>query len=349
MSHPGNDNLSVHLNLLCMSFNIRFLSLISTKARKLTLIFTESIPLAYKNFSGLLQIFKNVKGHIKLMNVLKPFRKFPVIKTRTSFIYLFDYTSRNLLRKERLAVLTYHYGFLQKLFPPINLKKIFGDGIECWSEFAGGEKLSIRMVHSRYLEFEGSLSLLFFVNGSCIYTLSFTVIPGSYCSVLDEKVILMSLLQGKIGEMAAISRVTKSLNDLIPSTILMSVIEGIALSVGIKKIIGISVKNQLSTEIITDSHYSNYNAYWTSQGGVVMEDGNYLFPCPLQSKPIELIKAKYRSRTIAKRAKRLEIAAKSFMAMSNYIRKEYVQPVIKNGMSENGVRPAAVEMSSLYG
>src|SRR5450432_767751 len=103
----------------------------------------------------------------------------------------------------------------------------------------------------------------------------------------------------------------------IASTILMSVIEGVALSVGIRKVIGISAKKQLSTEIVSDTHINNYDTYWISRGGMVTGDGNYLFTCPLQNKPIELIKAKYRSRTIAKRAKRAEIAGKTFTALSN--------------------------------
>ena len=118
--------------------------------------FTESLPLAKKNFSGLLKICKHVRSHITLMKVLKPFKKFPLIKSRTSFIYLFDYICRYLSSKEKLAILTYHYNFLQKTFSSSSLKKIFGDGIECWSEAIAGEKYSIKMKHSGYLEFEGS-------------------------------------------------------------------------------------------------------------------------------------------------------------------------------------------------
>jgi len=309
----------------------------------LTHFFSESLPLAKKNFAGLLQVFKYVKEHTRLLKVLKPFRKFPLIKRRTSFIYLFDYLSRNLSTKDRLAILTYHYHFLQQVFSPSEIKNLFGNGIECWSEFAEGEKLSIRMMHSGYLEFEGSLSLFFCVNDKEIYTMSFTVSPGNYLGMLDEKVIFISLLQGKIGEMASISRATKSLNSLIPSTILMSVIEGIAFSVGIKKIIGISAKNQLSTEIISDSHNNNYDAYWISQGGMLTDDSNYLFSCPLQNKSIELIKAKYKSRTIAKRAKRAEIAAITFTALSNHIRKEYTQGLAQ-GMTETVFQKKAVEV-----
>ena len=197
-------------------------------------------PYLLSRLFRLAKIFKYVREHTELIKVLKPFRQYPLIRKRTSLIYLFSYLSDKLSTKNKIQILTTHYLFLQEMFSSSGLKQLFEDGIECWSETINDEKLCIKLTHSSYLEFEGSLSLTLTLNGRWIYKLSFTIAPGIHFNVVEDKIIYISALQGKVGELNAISAVTKSINDLVPSTILMSVLEGIALSTGVKKIIGIN-------------------------------------------------------------------------------------------------------------
>ncbi|MFT3935435.1 MAG: DUF535 family protein [Chitinophagaceae bacterium] len=303
---------------------------------------TETAPFAQKHFFRVLQMAKHIRQHMALVKVLEPMKELPLISKRTSFIYMLHYVSRNMNIKTKLNVLTHHYQFLQEIFPKTSIEKLFDKGIECWSTQSEGDKLSVRLAHSGYLEFEGSLSLFFYVNDKPISTMSFTFAPGHSLGMPDDKVIFVSLLQGKVGEWESISKATKMMNDLIPSTILMSVVEGIALALGIKNIVGICAKHQLSKETVTDAHANNYDNYWISQGGIQTEEGNFQFSCPLPNKPIEQVKAKYRGRTLTKRAKRAEVANET---TANFLAATY-HPYTRRLITPT-LRPAYLQKESI--
>jgi uncharacterized protein VirK/YbjX len=271
------------------------------------------------NYFKNLKIVPHLKKHRELKEILKPISKYPVIKI-TNRIYAFSYLSKKLSTEGKLEILSHHYRYLQQIFPFSNLEQLFKDGLVCWSENINEDSFAIKLVHN-YLEFEGSLSLDFYMNGILIYKLAFSIANGENLNVNEQRVIYVTLLQGTINQISSITTATKSLQNIIPSTILMCVLEGICACLGIKAIVGVCSRNQLCYKNeIASNHYNNYDAFWDSQGAIEMYDGDYLMPCPLQLKPINLIKAKYRSRTLAKRAKRSEIIEKAFKSFACYLK-----------------------------
>ena len=271
------------------------------------------------NYFKNLKIVPYLKKHRELKEILKPISKYPVIKI-TNRIYAFSYLSKKLSTEGKLEILSHHYQFIQDVLGFANVEQLFNDGLVCWSEIINGDLFEIKLVHN-YLEFEGSLSLDFYMNGLLIYKLAFSISDGENLNVNEQRVIYVTLLQGTIGQISSITIATKSLQNIIPSTILMCVLEGICLCLGIKAIVGICSVNQLCYKNeIASNHYNNYDAFWNSHGAIKMYDGDYFMPCPLQQKPINLIKAKYRSRTLTKRAKRSEIIHNTFKRFGSYLK-----------------------------
>lgn len=140
--------------------------------------------------------YSNCKQHLDLVKVLKPYKRANLISLRTYAIYLFSYISKSLKVDEKLKILTYHYSFLRSIFPTNKLKELFKNGIELYKERSDNDEFSVTLTSSGLLEFEGSLSLFFTVNGTKVFTLSFSFAPGSVYGVKDKTIVYVSCLQG---------------------------------------------------------------------------------------------------------------------------------------------------------
>ena len=82
----------------------------------------------------------------------------------------------------------------------------------------------------------------------------------------------------------------------------MAATAGLASALGIVMIAGVDVENNLSHEqLVGLSTTSNYVDFWQKFHGVRNEGGHYLLSLPLAEKPISLIKANHRGRTLLKR------------------------------------------------
>jgi uncharacterized protein VirK/YbjX len=267
-----------------------------------------------------LRILFFLKGHSKLARALKPFSVSGFITAKINYIYLFKYLSYSLSTKSKLRMLTNHYEYFKNNFPYHALLAIFKDGLRCWSEVRDSNLFEIRLISTTPYENEGSLSFVFNMNGETIYRLAFTFSPGREFGLLDEQVIYVTRIQGVKGSLDDISQASKFFNDNTPPTLLVSALEGMALSLGIKNIVGISLQNQISY-LVSDkySFQKNYDEFWRTYESIKISDSDYLLSLPLQHKGLGLIKSKHRNRTINKRKVRQEISRKMYGYFTNNI------------------------------
>ncbi len=264
-------------------------------------------------YSRGLKIFFYLTGHIKLSKILKPFHTSGFISPKIFYIYLFKYLSNRLSTKDKLDILTNHYAFFKKNFPYHILKSIFSGGLKCWSEVKGKDVFEMRLQTTTPYENEGSLSMLFNMNGVTLYRIAFTFSSGESFGVLDNQIIYITRIQGMKGGLDEISKSSKYFSDITPPVLLVSAIEGLALSLGIKTVIGISLENQLSYLVSDEySFQKNYNEFWKTYESVKIYSGDYLLPLPLQHKGIALIKSKHRSRALNKRKVRQDVSRKVY-------------------------------------
>nr|WP_255487031.1 DUF535 family protein [Mucilaginibacter sp. SP1R1] len=253
-------------------------------------------------FSG--SAYVNINQQLKVIDVLKPFIQDKYIHYRIYVIYLFSYLSRAFDTDTKRQILINHYQLLQDRFPPAQLNKLFKSGIVCYSDNCGSNHYELILASSATLEFEGSLSLFFTMNEIKISTLSFTIAPGKLFGLADDHVIYISRLQRAGNHNQNIHTAIKYFNDIIPSVILMKVLEAVAAALHIHTCIGISSDNQLSTymEPEAEKFYSIYDQFWINNGAT-LKNGNYIIPLPIAQKPLELIKQTHRNRAIKKRNK----------------------------------------------
>ena len=267
-----------------------------------------------------LKIFFFLRSHLRLSKALKPFNTSGFITAKIYYIYLFKYLSYSFSTKNKISILTNHYEYFKKNFPYHSLRHIFKDGLKCWSEIKDSNVFEIRLISTTPYENEGSLSFVFNMNGETIYRLAFTFSPGSQFGLLDEQVIYVTRIQGVKGSLDDISKSSRFFNDNTPPTLLVSALEGMALSLGIKTIVGISLQNQISY-LVSDkySFQKNYDEFWKTYESIKISDGDFLLMLPLQHKGLALIKSKHRSRTINKRKVRQDISRKLYAYFNSNI------------------------------
>ena len=270
-------------------------------------------------------------GHIRLNKALKPFSSLGFIANRTYYIYLSKYLSCSLSTENRLEILTNHYKYFKNNFPYHALRLIFRDGLKCWSEIRDSNVYEIRLISAFPYETEGPLSLVFNVNGDTIYTVSFTFSQGRYFGLIDDQILYVSRIQGAKESLDVIAKSSRVFNDNAPTVLLISALEGVALSLGIKTIVGVSLQNQIGYAVVGQNGFQkNYDEFWKTHESTKISSGDFLLPLPLQHKGLALIKSKHRSRTINKRKIRQEISRKTYAFFMNNIfsgKKVHISPL----------------------
>jgi len=240
--------------------------------------------------------------------VLKPLKKKRLISYRSYFIYLYSYISRSFGIPDKASILINHYNYLQKKFSGANLEKLFAEGIECLHERAGDDVYTITFSSSSLLEFEGSMLLNFKLNGISLSTLSFTFVPGKLFNIDEEDIIYISGLQRDGNQLDNCYRAKKYFKNTSLSVMLMTALEGIAISLNIKTCIGISSRNQLSlnNEQEYTKFYSVYDQFWLNNDGVLVGE-DYVFKIPIPQKDVQPIPKNQKEIVLKKRLKLEEI------------------------------------------
>ena len=106
------------------------------------------------------------------------------------FKYLTEYLKTGLSRKERASILVHHYTVLGDRAEEQFFKTIVGRGVRVWEESFEDQMYSIVLTFPRETHDEGDLALVFHAGTTGLYTLSFTLGPGSIAMELNlERIV----------------------------------------------------------------------------------------------------------------------------------------------------------------
>lgn len=263
--------------------------------------FCKSLYINLKRLFFYLQNFEkfNQLGHLVNQFPLSESHKFKIKLSPLS-----KYLSRVFPLESVLLILFENYTFVKQQFSSSIIEKIFYDGLECWRY----DIYSIRFIKTKEDDYEGSFALIFNVNEKKIYTLAFSfaksvIIPGQW-------VIYIARKQGERGMLPEFKKTTKAFNDNKIVTLVLAAVEGLALALDIRQIIGVGTVNQLSNCKIEmrETFIHSYDDYWETQESIKLENGDYLLPVPMLFKSIDIISAHHKKRTLIKRQRRLEVS-----------------------------------------
>jgi uncharacterized protein VirK/YbjX len=225
------------------------------------------------------------------------------LQPRFPFKYLNNrYLARRLTTSERALALTHHYRYLDAKASDCFLRETLHDGITVYRIVVRNTVYTIVMVLSGPITDEGELSLELRLDGTTIFHLSFTIVPGTVIDIDAEDAVLITRIQGVRGLFKQIQMATKDLHEISPPALLFSAIHGTALAFNIGYIAGVAGVNQPAySESDASEFTSAYDDFFISLGGIGNANGFFCFRVPLREKPLALVKRDHRSRTRRKR------------------------------------------------
>ena len=145
---------------------------------------------------------------------------------------------------------------------------------------------------------QGELSLRLRANNADIYELCFVIAPAHLLGVDSDQVIFVTGLQGTKGCADLIKLATRSIGDVGPRLVLFAALQGIAMTLNIGHIVGISSAEQVSAAIKppNSNFVSIYDDFWASIHAKRLASGCFQLAVPVPRKPLLLIRRNHRLR-----------------------------------------------------
>ena len=248
-----------------------------------------------------------IVGALATPKLLKLLLKEPIVFVKFSWpIY-----ARQFSTNQRADLLSGHYRFLVDTLRAPFLDSVIEEGVAIWRFEAGPTQIEIRLIVSYPATLgEGELDLVFRINSMDVYVLSFVIVPQRLPGTDVANLVFVSRLQGTKGRADAIRLATKSMGDVSPPLILMAAVQGMALGLGVKYVVGIDARAQIENKRwpLSPDLLSAYDEFWNSIEGVRSPAGFFEFPVPLPEKPLAMIKQNHRPRVRSRRAFRRRVS-----------------------------------------
>lgn len=233
------------------------------------------------------------------------------LQPRIVYRYSTDYLFLGNPWDARRDMLVHHYEHLNRWHDPLFCGQVFRQGCELWAHEIEGQAFSIHLLGpcmvSRHRE--GELTLAFRMNGHVLFRLAFSVCPSALFGLpqsqprgSDESLLYIGQVQGVSDRYEDIRAATRACHDVAPADLLMSALAGVAECWGIHLALGVPQSRQLTRAKPRFSPGFDYDAFWQRHAQPQPGLSHAWIALPQKDKPIELVAAKHRGRTLRKRA-----------------------------------------------
>ncbi|MDB5989004.1 MAG: hypothetical protein JWQ10_407 [Herbaspirillum sp.] len=259
----------------------------------------------------------NLRQHLKLIRILShPQATQLIIRyPELSYKYLRNYIALDISTTTCLAILIEHYSYLQKHFKSDFLDIVYHSTIRLWSQRIDDISVEIVLDFPHTIDFEGDLCLIFKKDQVSIYRIIFVIANGSSFGLANDHVIFISSVQG-MGDFEDVKQATKVCRDIQPAQLLMAAMNGVGMALGVDTIVGIGNKNQISQG---DKFYFSYDKFFENYGDLIPTSNFYKMPLPYAEKPLDLIDARHRKRSLQKRIFKNEIRDQVAFSIRQYV------------------------------
>ena len=244
------------------------------------------------------QIIWHFPEHYELTQLLKINPQVAALvqeNPRLLYKYLGQYLALNLPTKDKLVLLTSHYRYFTKCVHPHFFKDILHKTY-IWQDCQGTDSFSISLLFPSGIDWEGELAVVLEFNKIPVYSIRFTIVGEQLENSLFGQSLFVGGIQG-VRNPDLVKQATKALFDISPSALLMAALQGISLACDLKCIWGAGNERNLANGA---THF-NFDAFWDALGGEKQPNQLYTLAIPFPEKPLTLIKANHRSRTLRKR------------------------------------------------
>lgn len=268
----------------------------------------------------LLSVAWHAGQHREVVQAISGLHTKGLLKTysRAVYRYTLPYLSMRFDRAQRQQMLVGHYDFLNRALHASFFQCVLSDAMTLWQREIDGRVFAIS-VGGPCPHREGDLTLVFTVDGCPLYRMAFSVVKSPLLNVNagpSSHVLYVGQVQGYPDRFAQIRQATRLCRDVAPADLLMAGMAGLASALGISMVAGVGVENSLSYQSLVELNAStSYADFWEKFQGMRAEGGHYLLGLPLVEKPISLIKANHRGRTLAKRELKKSVSEEAASVM----------------------------------
>ena len=240
------------------------------------------------------------------------------------FLYKYlnaSYLARGLPLRDRAASFLHHYHFAQARIQGALLQDMQQGGRILNAFAVEGRRYEVVLRQAFQYFYEGEWSLCLLCDGDIIYISSFSIVPGSVLRIEAKNAVLITRQQGTQGKFPVIAQATKDFRDISPQYLLFSVLQGLALALGIRYIGCVPGGRHVANPQPGSSVFRRaYDDFMLSLGAVGSERGFYVLQIPLREKPPKYIKREHRTRTVRKRRYRSLISKEARRLLTENLR-----------------------------
>jgi uncharacterized protein len=151
---------------------------------------------------------------------------------------------------------------------------------------------------------EGDLTIALIADGKCLHRLSFSWLEGGMVGVDMPVVPFIARNQGRwVDSGAAFEAFERIFPNNSPSFFCFAAMQGIALALGMDKVVAIRSEAHIAYDPDPEKHFANaYDGFWKILGGEDMpgRDG-FLIALPFYVKPLSEMPSKHRKRAALRR------------------------------------------------
>ncbi len=220
--------------------------------------------------------------------------------------FVTPYLANFLTAEQRLTIQSHLCEFVDRSFCRQSVVPHLKDGLVLWQKPCDDDVVTMVLSLPKRTMLEGDLTLELLVNGSLIYRLSFSFVPGHVLGMDDPYVLLIGGSQGVHGTAHHCRRIARQNSEIPPSGLLLTGLRAIAEALDITTLGGVSAASQSVVHTAPDLHTNAYDDLWTTHHGT-LQNGIYIMPVrPTDDGAIE---GSHKARTRRKRRYRQSLQA----------------------------------------
>jgi uncharacterized protein VirK/YbjX len=208
------------------------------------------------------------------------------------------------------------------------LSRIFDQGYILWQESIKESVLSIAISYPKEHEQEGELRLTFMIDGEAIYETVFILTEGAALGIQQQRVCLITTVQGEPGKIDLIKKATKLCHDSSPLYLLLAAVQAVALSLNVRVIAGMRSRQSQRGADPHSPHarkvFFDYEQFWHSLAGDCGASSFYTAPIPFPEKPLSLIRPNLRKRAMHRREIRKRVYQSTLATFTSRCLKQLV-------------------------
>ena len=267
-------------------------------------------------------------GFSTQLRVLELLRIGPIARfVRSNPRFLFkhlppQYLIRDLAAPARTACFLHHYKRLSSVLQEPLLRRMLEQDVPVFGlgdrdhRFVVTLGRSRQIDHSRHVDHEGELSLNLLVDGTHVFVLSFTIVPGWVVGSQAAEVLMITRVQGALGVFEKISLAARAMHGIPPEMVLMAALHGVAEAFAIPVMAGVSAVRHICYDPEDEAIFKKcYDDFFARIGAVRNPADFYMGVFPLPEKPMPLVKRGQKTRSRARRAFRQRVAGETFAAL----------------------------------